>query len=62
MSGVGGTEKDSAIMTMAMMVETYVCFDKEKRLFPTSYAEQRRMVQRFDQSLIIDAKLVNIYT
>lgn len=60
-SGSGGDLKtDYAIVPTATMVATEVCFDKGKRPFPTSYAEQRRMAQRFDQSLIMEVKLVSI--
>jgi len=60
-NGSGGDLKtDYAIVPTATMVATEVCFDKEKRPFPTSYAEQRRMAQRFDQSLIMEVKLVSI--
>jgi len=60
-SGSGGDLKtDYAIVPTATMVATEVCFDKEKKPFPTSYAEQRRMAQRFDQSLIMEVKLVSI--
>lgn len=60
-SGSGGDLKtDYAVVPTATMVATEVCFDKEKRPFPTSYAEQRRMAQRFDQSLIMEVKLISI--
>jgi len=60
-SGSGGDLKtDYAIVPTATMVATEVCLNKEKRPFPVTYAQQRRMAQRFDQSLIIEVKLVSI--
>ena len=37
-----------------------VCFDKSRTPFPKSYAEERRMAQRFDQALILEVGLVSI--
>lgn len=60
-SGAGGDLKvDYAIVPTATMVEQEACFDKNKLPFPTTYAQERRMAQRFDQSLIMEVKLVNI--
>jgi len=42
------------------MVEQEACFDKTKRPFPGTYAQERRMAQRFDQSLIMEVRLVNV--
>jgi hypothetical protein len=43
------------------MVATETCFDTTKLPFPTqSYAEQRRMAQRFDQSLILEVEVIDI--
>jgi hypothetical protein len=43
------------------MVATEVCFDKSKLPFPTNnFAEQRRMAQRFDQSLILEVELLRV--
>jgi len=59
--GAGGDIKtDYVIVPTATMVATESCLDKSKLPFPTSYAEQRRMAQRFDQSLIIEVELVSI--
>jgi FKBP-type peptidyl-prolyl cis-trans isomerase len=58
-SGAGGDLKtDYVVVPTATMVATEVCFDKNKLPFPSSYAEQRRMAQRFDQSLIMEVELV----
>jgi hypothetical protein len=42
------------------MVEQEACFDRAKRPFPQTYAQERRMAQRFDQSLIMEVRLVNV--
>lgn len=44
----------------AQLVEQESCFDKTKLPFPASYAQQRRMAQRFDQSLIMEVQVVGI--
>lgn len=60
-SGAGGDLKtDYVVVPTATMVATEVCFDKNKLPFPNSYAEQRRMAQRFDQSLIMEVELVSL--
>lgn len=60
-SGSGGELKtDYVVVPTATMVATETCFDKNKLPFPYSYAEQRRMAQRFDQSLIMEVELINI--
>ena len=60
-NGSGGDLKtDYVIVPTATMVATETCFDKTKLPFPSTYAEQRRMAQRFDQSLIIEVELLNI--
>ncbi len=43
----------------ATMVATETCFDKSKLPFPERYDQQRRMAQRFDQSLIMEVELVD---
>lgn len=58
-TGSGGTLKtDYVVVPTATMVATEDCFDKTKLPFPTTYGEQRRMAQRFDQSLIMEVKVV----
>jgi hypothetical protein len=42
------------------MVQQESCFDMTKQPFPTSYAQQRRMAQRFDQSLIMEVQVVKV--
>lgn len=61
-SGVGGNLKtDYVVVPTATMVATEACFDTTKLPFPTqSYAEQRRMAQRFDQSLILEVEVIDI--
>lgn len=60
-SGAGGELKtDYVVVPTATMVATETCFDKSKRPFPTAYAEQRRMAQRFDQSLILEVRLISL--
>eukprot|EP00592_Proboscia_alata_P009816 CAMPEP_0194361892 /NCGR_PEP_ID=MMETSP0174-20130528/9532_1 /TAXON_ID=216777 /ORGANISM="Proboscia alata, Strain PI-D3" /LENGTH=266 /DNA_ID=CAMNT_0039134375 /DNA_START=168 /DNA_END=968 /DNA_ORIENTATION=- len=59
--GSGGDVKvDYVVIPTATMVATEICMDKAKSPFPNSYAEQRRMAQRFDQSLIIEVELLKI--
>jgi len=60
-SGSGGELKtDYVVVPTATMVATEICFDKTKLPFPTTYAQERRMAQRFDQSLIMEVELVDI--
>mmetsp|Transcript_37164 Transcript_37164/g.68305 ORF Transcript_37164/g.68305 Transcript_37164/m.68305 type:complete len:343 (+) Transcript_37164:3-1031(+) len=60
-SGAGGDLKtDYVIVPTATMVDQEGCFDKMKLPFPTTYAQERRMAQRFDQSLIMEVQLVNV--
>jgi len=60
-SGAGGELKtDYVIVPTATMVSTETCFDTTKIPFPTTYAEQRRMAQRFDQSLLMEVQVVKI--
>ena len=59
--GTGGELKtDYVVVPTATMVEQEACFDKTKLPFPTTYAQERRMAQRFDQSLIIEVQLMNV--
>lgn len=60
--GAGGDIKtDYVLVPTATMVATEICFDKTKLPFPTnSYAEQRRMAQRFDQTLILEVELLRV--
>jgi len=61
-SGTGGELKtDYVVVPTATMVSTESCFAKDKLPFPKTYAEQRRMAQRFDQSLIVEVELAKIY-
>jgi hypothetical protein len=61
-TGAGGDVKtDFVVVPTAQLVAEEVCFDSTKQPFPYwSYGEQRRMAQRFDQSLIMEIKLVDI--
>lgn len=60
-SGAGGDLKtDYVLVPTATMVSTEACFDSTKLPFPTTYAQQRRMAQRFDQSLIMEVEIVDI--
>lgn len=59
--GSGGELKtDYVIVPTATMVATETCFDNSKLPFPKSYAESRRMAQRFDQSLLMEIRLNKI--
>jgi FKBP-type peptidyl-prolyl cis-trans isomerase len=61
-SGAGGDLKtDYVVVPTATMVVAEACFDTTKLPFPNnSYGEQRRMAQRFDQSLIMEVHVVSI--
>lgn len=59
--GAGGDIKtDYVVVPTATMVQQEACFDTNRLPFPTTYAEQRRMAQRFDQSLIMEIQLVAV--
>lgn len=59
--GAGGDLKtDYVVVPTATMVDQEACFDKSRIPFPSTYAQQRRMAQRFDQSLIMEIQLVSI--
>lgn len=61
-TGAGGDLKtDYVVVPTATMVATETCFDKSKLPFPESYAQQRRMAQRFDQSLLMEVQLVQVH-
>ena len=58
-SGSGGELKtDYVVVPTATMVAEEACFDQTKQPFPATYAQQRRMAQRFDQSLIMEVQVV----
>lgn len=60
-SGTGGELKtDYVVVPTATMVQQEFCFDTKKLPFPSTYAEQRRMAQRFDQALIMEVELVGL--
>lgn len=59
--GAGGELKtDYVLVPTATMVDQEACFDQSKQPFPISYAQQRRMAQRFDQSLIMELQVAKI--
>lgn len=59
--GAGGDIRtDYVVVPTATMVQQEACFDTNKLPFPSAYAQQRRMAQRFDQSLIMEVQLVSI--
>jgi len=59
--GQGGDLKtDYVVVPTATIVAAEACFDSTKQPFPTTYAQQRRMAQRFDQSLIMEVELVEV--
>lgn len=59
--GAGGELKtDYVVVPTATIVATESCLDTTKLPFPSTYAEQRRMAQRFDQSLIMEVQVVAI--
>jgi hypothetical protein len=59
--GSGGELRtDYVVVPTATMVATEECFDKTKQPFPSTYAQERRMAQRFDQSLIMEVQVVGI--
>lgn len=58
--GTGGDIKtDFVVVPTAQMVAEEACFDTFKQPFPSTYAQQRRMAQRFDQSLIMEVQVVS---
>jgi len=60
-TGAGGDLKtDYVVVPTATMVASEACFDTTRQPFPLQYAEQRRMAQRFDQSLIMEVELVRV--
>jgi FKBP-type peptidyl-prolyl cis-trans isomerase len=61
-TGAGGDVKtDYVVVPTAQVVAAEACLDATKLPFPTSsYGEQRRMAQRFDQSLIMEVQVVSI--
>ncbi|KAG7371167.1 FKBP-type peptidyl-prolyl cis-trans isomerase [Nitzschia inconspicua] len=60
--GAGGDLRtDYVVVPTAQIVEQESCFDKNKLPFPATYAQQRRMAQRFDQSLIMEVQVVDIH-
>jgi hypothetical protein len=59
--GAGGDIRtDYVVVPTATIVQQEVCLDNTKLPFPSTYAQQRRMAQRFDQSLIMEVQLVSI--
>ncbi|CAJ1936327.1 unnamed protein product [Cylindrotheca closterium] len=56
----GDIRTDYVVVPTATMVEQEACFDTSKKPFPVSYAQQRRMAQRFDQSLIMEVQVVKV--
>jgi FKBP-type peptidyl-prolyl cis-trans isomerase len=60
-AGQGGDLRtDYVVVPTATMVEQEACFDMTKLPFPATYAQQRRMAQRFDQSLILEVQVAKI--
>ena len=59
-SGAGGELRtDYVVVPTAQLVAEEACFDTTKQPFPATYAQQRRMAQRFDQSLIMEIEVVS---
>ena len=59
--GKGGDLKtDYVLVPTATMVEQEACFDTSRQPFPATYPQQRRMAQRFDQSLIMEVELRSV--
>jgi hypothetical protein len=60
-SGRGGELRtDYVVVPTATMVDQEACFDQTRQPFPVTYAQQRRMAQRFDQSLIMEVQVSKI--
>lgn len=55
----GDLRTDYVVVPTATMVEQEACFDMSKQPFPATYAQQRRMAQRFDQSLIMEVQVAS---
>jgi len=59
-TGAGGDVRtDYIVVPTAQLVAEESCFDTSKQPFPATYAQQRRMAQRFDQSLIVEVEVVS---
>ena len=59
--GTGGDLRtDYVVVPTATMVDQEACFDTNKLPFPTTYAQRRRMAQRFDQSLIMEVQVAKV--
>ena len=59
--GAGGDVKtDYVVVPTAQLVAEEACFDSSRQPFPASFAQQRRMAQRFDQSLIMEVQVIDI--
>jgi hypothetical protein len=59
--GPGGDVKvDYVVVPSATMVATEACLDTTRQPFPTTYAQQRRMAQRFDQTLLMEVQVLDI--
>ncbi|CAB9528526.1 expressed unknown protein [Seminavis robusta] len=56
----GDLRTDYVVVPTATMVEQEACFDTTRQPFPATYAQQRRMAQRFDQSLIMEVEVSSI--
>jgi FKBP-type peptidyl-prolyl cis-trans isomerase len=60
-AGTGGDLKtDYVVVPTATMVAEESCLDSTKQPYPSTYGQQRRMAQRFDQSLIMEVELVKV--
>lgn len=60
-AGQGGDIRtDYVIVPTAQLVEQEACFDTSRQPFPSTYAQQRRMAQRFDQSLLMEVEVSSI--
>jgi hypothetical protein len=56
----GDLRTDYVVVPTATVVEQEACLDQSKQPFPSTYAQQRRMAQRFDQSLIMEVQVAKI--
>ena len=60
-SGQGGDLRtDYVVVPTAQLVEQEACFDTTRQPFPATYAQQRRMAQRFDQNLIMLVEVASV--
>ena len=54
------TITDMAIVPTSKVQENDACFDGQSMPTPANFASRRRMLRRYDETLIVDAELVDV--